>query len=394
MSTRDYVSKDYYKALGVAKDASTADIKKAYRKLATTLHPDKNPEDPKAEGRFKDVSEAYDVLSDPERRREYDEAREVFGRFGAARGPGGMGGAGMGGASRTPGGVPFDLSDLLGNARTAGGGVGDFLGGIFGGGRTASPGRAPVRGRDVETQVTLDFADAARGVTVPLRLSTPAACPTCFGSGAAPGTAPKTCEVCHGAGVNARNAGGFGFSEPCRACGGRGEIIEKPCGTCSGTGQSVSERSLTVRLPAGVEDGQRVKLAGRGLPGERGGPNGDLLVLVRVTPHPTFGRSGDNLTLTLPVTFAEAALGATVSVPTLESPVTLKVPPGTTSGRTLRVRGRGISRKDGTRGDLLVTVEVRVPQRLTAEQRQAVEALAEADAATGENPRSHLSAPV
>ena len=383
MSTRDYVQKDYYAALGVAKDADTSDIKKAYRKLATTLHPDKNPGDAKAEERFKEVSEAYDVLSDPKRRQEYDEAREVFGRFGSM--PGGMGGAGRPGAG--PGaGMPFDLSDLINGARGASG-MGDILGGLFG--KAGAPGRPPARGRDVETTVTLDFADAVRGVTVPLRLSTPASCPTCGGSGAAPGTSAKVCEVCHGAGVNARNAGGFGFSEPCRACGGRGETIESPCPTCSGSGQAVSERTITVRIPAGVDDGSKVKLAGRGLPGERGAPAGDLFVRVKVTPHPVLGRRGDALTLTLPVRFDEAALGATIKIPTLDAPVSVKVPPGTSNGRTLRVRGRGVPRKDGTRGDLLVAVEVAVPQKLTAAQRKAVESYASASA--GDDPRPHLT---
>jgi molecular chaperone DnaJ len=384
MSTRDYVQKDYYAVLGVAKDASTSDIKKAYRKMATTLHPDKNPGDVKAEERFKEVSEAYDVLSDPQRRKEYDEAREVFGRFGGM--PGGMGGAGRASAG-APGGMPFDISDLLSGA-TRNSGMGDFLGGLFG--SRAGAGPVPTRGRDVESTVTLDFADAVRGVTVPLRLSTPTGCPTCAGTGAAPGTSPRVCEVCHGAGVNARNAGGFGFSEPCRACGGRGEIIDVPCPTCAGSGQTVSERTITVRIPPGVDEGSRVKIPGRGLPGERGAPAGDLYVRVKVKPHPVLGRKGDALTLTLPVSFAEAALGATIKIPTLDAPVSVKVPPGTANGRTLRVRGRGVPRKDGTRGDLLVTVEVAVPQKLTAAQREAVEAYAAASA--GHDPRPHLTA--
>ncbi|MDP9407239.1 MAG: molecular chaperone DnaJ [Actinomycetota bacterium] len=385
MSTRDYVQKDYYAVLGVAKDASASDIKKAYRKLATSLHPDKNPGDAKAEERFKEVSEAYDVLSDPDRRREYDDTRQGFARFGGM--PGGPGGAGRGPAG-APGGVPFDISDLLSGA-TRNSGMGDFLGGLFGN-RTGAAGVPPTRGRDVETTVSLDFADAVRGVSVPLRLSTPAGCPTCGGSGAAPGTTPRVCEVCHGAGVNARNAGGFGFSEPCRACGGRGETIDSPCPTCSGSGQTVTERTITVRIPAGVDEGSRVKVPGRGMPGDRGAPAGDLFVRVKVKPHPVLGRKGDALTLTLPVSFAEAALGATIKIPTLEAPVSVKVPAGTANGRTLRVRGRGVPRKDGTRGDLLVTVEVAVPQKLTSAQREAVEAYAAASA--GDDPRPHLTA--
>src|SRR5687768_3311456 len=281
MSARDYAEKDYYAALGVPKDAPTADIKKAYRKLATTLHPDKNPGDAAAEERFKEVSEAYDVLSDDTKRREYDEARTLF-----ASGLGGFRGGVSGNGS---GSMPFDLNDLLG--RTAGqggfsGGLGDVFGGLFGArGGTASA-RAPRRGADVEAQVTLGFADAVRGATVPLRLTTTGGCETCRGLGAAPGTSPKTCSTCAGAGVTTRNQGGFALSEPCRACRGKGRVVETPCPTCKGTGTTSHDRTLNVRIPAGVADGQKVRLAGRGGPGERGGPAGDLLVNVTVTPHP------------------------------------------------------------------------------------------------------------
>ena len=369
MSARDYAEKDYYAALGVPKDAPTADIKKAYRKLATELHPDKNPGDAAAEERFKSVSEAYDVLSDDTKRREYDDARRLFG-----------GGRGAG-----PGGFSFDLGDLLGNG--GGGGFGDVLGGLFGQQGRRSGGRAPRRGADVEAEVTLSFVDALRGATVPLRLTTTGACETCRGSGAAPGTSPTTCPVCSGAGVTSRNQGGFAFAEPCTGCRGTGRIVETPCPTCSGAGQTRSERVLNVRIPAGVDEGQRVRLAGRGQAGERGGPAGDLLVAVHITPHPVFGRRGDALTLTVPVTYPEAALGAQVQVPTLDGPVTLKVPAGTTTGRTFRVRGRGVPKKDGTAGDLLVTVEVAVPQRMSAESREALERYA---SMTQDDPRAHL----
>ena len=378
MSARDYVEKDYYAALGVPKDAPTADIKKAYRKLATTLHPDKNPGDAAAEARFKDVSEAYDVLSDDTKRREYDEARSLFGA-------GGMRGGYPGGGGQ---GVPFDLSDLLGRAggAAAGAGFGDVLGGLFGGGR--STGRGPRRGADVEATVTLSFGDALRGATVPVRLTTTGPCTTCGGTGAAPGTAPHACETCHGQGVTTRNQGGFAFSEPCRTCRGKGRTVDVPCPTCGGMGAATSEKTLNVRIPQGVSDGQRVRLAGRGAPGERGGPAGDLLVSVVVPPHPVLGRRDDDLTLVVPVTFAEAALGTQVKVPTLDGPVTVKVPAGTSSGQTLRVRGRGVKRKNGSAGDLLVTVHVAVPQRLSSDAREALEKYAATT--SGDDPRAHL----
>ncbi|MCW2605997.1 MAG: chaperone protein DnaJ [Frankiales bacterium] len=369
MSARD-LSKDYYAALGVPKDASTADIKKAYRKLATELHPDKNPGDSKAEERFKAVSEAYDVLSDDAKRREYDEHRSLFG---SGRGGGG-------------GGYSFDVNDLFGQGGA--GGLGDVFSGLFGqGGRRGPSARQPRRGADVEAQVTLSFVDALRGCTVPLRLTTSGACETCKGVGAAPGTQPRACGVCGGQGVVSRNQGGFAFAEPCTACRGSGRVVETPCPSCRGTGSTSQERSLTVRIPVGIEDGQRVRLAGRGSPGERGGSAGDLLVAVKVVPHEVFARRGQDLTLTLPVTYPEAALGAQVQVPTPDGPVTLKVPPGTTTGRTFRVRGRGVPKKDGTAGDLLVTVEVAVPKDMTPEAREALERYA---VAAPQDPRAHL----
>ena len=380
MSARDFVEKDYYAALGVPKDAPAADIKKAYRKLARDLHPDKNPDNKAAEDRFKDVSEAYDVLSDDTKRREYDEARSLFGDgMRSSRATAGAGGQ--------PGGFSFDLGDLLGGSGGAGG-IGDVLGGLFGGGGgTRTQSRGPRRGADVEAEVTLSFADAVRGVTVPLRLATRGACDTCGGNGAAPGTAPTACSVCNGAGVTSRNQGGFAFAEPCRACRGTGRVVETPCPTCRGTGDTTKERTLTVRVPSGVKDGQRIRLAGRGSPGERGGPAGDLLVLAHVAPHKVFGRKDEHLTLTLPITYPEAALGADVSVPTLDGPVTLRIPPGTANGRTFRVKGRGVPRKTGGGGDLLVTVEVAVPQKLSAEAREALEHYA---SAAPLDPREHL----
>jgi molecular chaperone DnaJ len=387
MSTRDFLEKDYYTTLGVPKDAKADEIKKAYRKLARTYHPDANAdgtERDKAEERFKEISEAYDVLSDTTRRKEYDEARSLFGPGGGGRfrTPGGAGGP--------AGGQTFDFGDLFGGA-TGGGGLGDVLGGLFGqraGGRPS----APRRGADVESSVTLPFENSVEGVTVPLRMTSEQPCPTCHGTGARAGALPHTCPVCHGTGQTSRNAGGFAFAEPCRECRGRGLVVDDPCPDCAGSGRAMGTRTLTVRIPAGVKDGQRIRLKGKGAPGERGGPNGDLYVTVAVAPHRLFGRSSDNLTLTVPVTFSEAALGGEVKVPTLAgAPVTLRIPAGTANGRTFRVKGKGVPRKDGSRGDLLVTVEIAVPAKLSATAREAVEAFREATA--GEDPRAGLLDP-
>lgn len=375
MSARDYIEKDYYKVLGVPKDASIDEIKKAYRKLARQYHPDANKGDPKAEERFKEISEAYDVLSDEKKRKEYDEARSLFGS-GGFRIPTGSG-------TGTTGGFPFDLGDLFGGLRT--GGLGDILGGIFGGGSRRAQ---PRRGADVETEITISFTDAIRGVTVPIRLTSPGPCPSCHGTGARAGTMPRVCPNCSGTGMVSRVVGGFALSEPCRECRGRGLVVDDPCPSCRGSGRATSERTLQVRIPAGVDDGQRIRLKGRGAPGENGGSAGDLIVLVHVQPHKVFGRSGPNLTLTLPVTFPEAALGATIEVPTLDGPVTVKLPPGTSSGRVLRVRGKGAPRRDGSRGDLLVTVEVVVPKKLSSKAREALEAFR--SATEDENPRAGL----
>ena len=359
MSARD-VEKDYYAALGVPKNAPTADIKKAYRKLAAELHPDRNPG---GEERFKQVSEAWDVLSDDTKRREYDEQRSLFGSGGARR--------------QAPGG--FDPGDLFGS-----GGLGDVFGGLFGGGGRARP----TRGTDVTTTVTISFLDALRGTTVPVRLTSTGACETCRGTGAASGTTSSPCSVCQGKGVTSRNQGAFSFAEPCTACRGSGRVVAHPCPACRGAGESTRERTLTVRIPAGIGDGKKVRLAGRGSPGTRGGPAGDLLVAVTVAPHAVYGRREDHLTLTLPVTYPEAALGATVSVPTPDGPVSLKVPAGTTTGRTFRVKGRGFPRKGGA-GDLMVSVEVAVPASMSSAARKALEAYA---AAAPSDPREQLRA--
>ena len=381
---KDWLEKDFYKVLGVDKGAAADEIKKKYRKLARELHPDKNPGDAKAEERFKEVSEAYDVLSDDKKRAEYDEARTLFASGG---GFGGGGFGGYGGPGGFGGGTAYDFGDVFGADE---GGLGDILGNIFsrgrGGGRRP---QAPRRGQDVESEITLGFTDALEGATIPLRLASDAACDSCKGTGARAGTVPRVCPSCQGSGQTTRNAGGFAFAEPCTACAGRGLIVDDPCPSCRGSGRGVSTRTVQARIPAGVKDGARIRLKGKGAPGERGGPNGDLYVIVHVTPHPVFARKGDNLTVTVPVTFAEAALGGQVAVPvTGGGTVTLKIPAGTANGRTFRVRGKGVTRKDGTRGDLLATVDVQVPSGLTDEAREALERFVEASGV--EDPRKDL----
>ncbi len=382
MSVKDYYEKDFYKELGVTKSASGDEIKKAYRKLARDLHPDKNPGNKQAEERFKAVSEAYDVLSDDKKRAEYDEARNLM-ASGAFRGFGGGAGPGAGGTAG------FDMNDLFrsaaqGSGGGAGGmgGLGDLFGGLFNRGAGA-PGSARPRaqkGADLETEVRIGFADAVNGVTVPLGITERSTCPTCHGIGAKPGTMPRECPVCHGTGLTTRNQGSFAFSEPCANCHGTGSIIDDPCPTCHGERTVLQTRRLTTRIPAGVADGQRIKLAGKGEPGPGGGPNGDLYVVVHVTPDELFGRSGDNLTLTVPVTFPELALGTTLTVPTLTGSVSLRVPPGTADGRKFRVKGAGVTRRDVT-GDLIVTVDVAVPQKLSSDAKAALEAFAKAQTA-------------
>ncbi|MFF3458470.1 molecular chaperone DnaJ [Streptomyces sp. NPDC002730] len=388
MSTKDFVEKDYYKVLGVPKDATEAEIKKAYRKLAREFHPDANKGDAKAEERFKEISEANDILGDPKRRKEYDEARALFGNGGFRPGPGGPGGT-----------FNFDLGDLFGGTQGGtqggaggfGGGLGDVFGGLFnrGAGGAAGTRTQPRRGQDIESEVTLSFTEAVDGATVPLRMSSSAACKACSGTGDRNGT-PRVCPTCVGTGqVSRGGSGSFSLTDPCVDCKGRGLIAQDPCEVCKGSGRARSSRTMQVRIPAGVSDGQRIRLRGKGAPGERGGPGGDLYVVVHVGAHSVFGRKGDNLTITVPVTYTEAALGGEVKVPTLGGPpVTLKLPAGTPNGRTMRARGKGAVRKDGTRGDLLVTVEVAVPKELSDKAKEALEAYREATAE--EDPRAEL----
>ncbi len=380
MSSKDYLEKDYYKTLGVAKTAKQADIKAAYRKLARKYHPDANKGDASAEAKFKEISEAYSVLSDEKRRKEYDEARTLFGGgfrvpTGSRPGQGGFGG--------------FDLGDIFAGAGDAGGRLGDILGGVFGNRQGGSAANRARRGQDVETETTLSFSDAIDGATVALRLTGEGACPTCRGTGAKAGTVPRVCPSCQGTGLESKSQGSFGISEPCHECHGRGLVVDDPCPDCAGSGRAMSSRVIQARIPAGVADGQRIKLKGKGAPGERGGPAGDLFVRVHVKPHPVFGRSGNNLTVTVPVTFPELTLGAEIKVPAHRGgPVTVRIPAGTPNGRTFRVSGKGIRGKDGANGALLVTVEVQVPADLSSKAKDAIEELREATA--GADPREEL----
>jgi molecular chaperone DnaJ len=365
---REWFEKDYYRVLGVSETASAKELKAAFRKLSRKYHPDANSGDAAAEERFKEVSAAYDVVGDPERRKEYDEVRRL--------GPASAGFPGGGGAGG------FQFQD--------GGDLGDLLGNLFGGGgrRGGARGGGPHRGQDLETELHLSFDDAAAGVTTEVHLTSDAPCHTCHGSGAKPGTTPHVCANCGGRGTVNDNQGLFSFSSPCPVCGGRGSIIDDPCPTCGGSGVERRPREVKVRIPAGVDDGQRIRLKGRGGPGRNGGPAGDLYIVVHVAPHPLFQRKARDLTITVPITFAEAALGADIAVPTLsQGPVTVRIPAGTRSGRTFRVKGKGVATPKGN-GDLLATVEVAVPSKLSSAERKAVEALQAASA--GESPRDHL----
>ena len=369
----DWASKDFYAVLGVKKDAKADEIKKAYRKLARANHPDSNPGDTAKHDKFKAVAEAYDVIGDPEKRKKYDEMRQLYGSGGPR--------VGFGGGA--PGGGGFNLDDLLRERTGGGGGFGDMFGDLFGGGRPRTQqSRRPHKGADVETTATISFTDALDGVTISLRLSSDAPCPDCSGTGGKPGTKPRICPECEGAGFIVASAGGaFAINETCPACGGRQLVYDEACPTCHGSGRGLSARTIQARIPAGVKDGQKIRLKGKGAAGENGGPAGDLFVTVRVSPHRLFARKGDSLTIDVPVSFDELALGAEVRIPTLVGgPVTLKIPAGTPNGRTFRVRGKGAKKSDGTNGDLLATVEVQVPAHLDGKAREAIEAYREATA--------------
>lgn len=376
--------------LGVDSKASAEDIKKSYRKLARELHPDAHPGDEKAEQRFKEVSEAYSVLSDTAKRKEYDEARSLYA---AGPGQGGGGFSGFGGGY-SAGARDFNVRDFSDLFEGGGGSFSDLFGGAFregrqgrgGAGRGASRAR---RGNDLETETTLGFREAARGVTIPLRITSQVTCESCRGSGARKGTTPRKCSHCDGSGYVTRQDGAFGFTEPCKECRGTGQIIDDPCSDCSGTGLTTRSRTITMRVPPGVHDGQRIRLADQGEPGVRGGSPGDLYVTVHVDPDPVFTRDGDDLRITVPVRFTELALGSTITVPTLDGKVGVRVPAGTADGRTLRVRGKGVGKRGGGAGDILVTLQVSVPVKLDETALEALRKYAASEEASGFDPRAN-----
>ena len=360
--------RDLYEIIGVPKNASQDEIKKAYRKLARKYHPDKNPDDKESEERFKEVQGAYDVLSDPEKRKAYD--ANGFRMFTGAGGPGG---------------VTFDLGDL-----------GDIFGGIFGagggrrGGGFARERARGQRGHDVEVAVNLSFEDSLRGLETRIPVELEGACSVCRGSGAEPGTSPVVCPECRGRGVVSDNQGLFALSQPCARCRGNGTVVEKPCSACRGSGRERQTKRYAVKIPAGAKDGTRIRLKGKGEAGWGGGPAGDLFVVTRVAASPLYERRGADLLIELPVTYAEVALGADVQVPTPDGPISLKVPPGSQDGKLLRVRGRGAAKLNETgRGDLLARIRISVPAKLSKAEREAIEALAKV---SRESPREGLTA--
>jgi molecular chaperone DnaJ len=359
-----------YDTLGVPKTASQDEIKKAYRKLARELHPDRNPGDDAAEARFKEISAAYEVLKDPEKRQQYD-------RFGSANGRPGF----------DPGAAGFDFGNVdLGD-------LGDLFGGLFGGraGRGGARRAEPERGADLEVPVSVSFEDSLRGLETKIPVQVTTACRECGGTGAEPGTSPIICPQCNGRGVVSESQGLFALSEPCPRCRGNGTVVEKPCRKCKGTGREVRTKTYTVKIPAGVKDGTRIRLKGKGELGEHGGPAGDLFVATRVQPSKLFQRRGDDLVVDVPVTYAEAALGATVEVPTpYGERVSLKVPGGTQDGRQLRIRGHGAPKLKGSgKGDLIARLRLSVPRKLTKKEREALEELQKV---SRENPREALFA--
>ncbi|HTA05414.1 MAG TPA: molecular chaperone DnaJ [Solirubrobacteraceae bacterium] len=369
---------DYYKTLGVDKKATPEEIKKAYRKLARKYHPDTNPDDKEAEARFKEISQAHDVLGDPEKRKQYDSGS---GPFAAGAGPGG----GFGGFSN----FDFDASSM-----------GDILSNLFGGaaggpgpgGRGGRQRARPERGADLEAQVSISFDQAVRGAQVPLQVPMQTTCDTCHGTGAKPGTTPSVCPRCEGRGIETQGQGMFSISQPCSRCGGSGTIIEDPCPTCHGSGALRTVKKLRVNIPAGVRDGSRIRLAGRGEPGRRGGPPGDLYLITHVSPSSVFERKGDNFEVEVPLTVPEALGGAEVKVPTLDGAKTLRVKPGTPHGTRQRLRGEGPPKLNSgsppQKGDILYRFTIDVPKDMSKEQQDAVAAMSKAF--NGNDPRAGL----
>lgn len=351
-------TKDPYKILKVSKGASQEDIRRSYRKLAREHHPDANQDNPDAEEQFKGIQHAYEILSNPEKRREYDEGPRTF-----------FGGGNQAGKANAGTGTASDFSDLFGNF----GNLGDVLG------QTGRTQRTPTKGKNITISVNLKFKDALRGVTTKVSVPVEESCDNCKGTGAAPGTSPKTCARCGGRGLRSRDQGFFALSEPCLECGGSGTVIEKPCGMCGGGGRVKRSRPVTVKIPAGAKDGMKIRVPGRGNAGEKGGPAGDLYVVTRVEKHPVFQRQGDDFVLEVPVSFVEAALGAEIEVPKpTGDTVKLRLPEGTQDGRRLKVRGAGAPRpRGGEPGDLIVKVSVVVPEKLRKREREILEAFAE-----------------
>jgi molecular chaperone DnaJ len=378
-------AKDYYETLGVPKSATADEIKKAYRRLARKHHPDTGG----TEEKFKEVGEAYEVLSDPEKRSQYDQYGAYFG----GNPPPGAGG-GQGSPGGWPGGAPGaggaysnvdlgDLGDLFGNL---------FSGGMPGQGAGGGAGRsAAQRGRDLTYELSLTFDDALTGVSTKVDVQRTESCPTCHGSGAAPGTSPVTCPVCKGTGHTAQGQGVFSFSRPCPRCGGAGKIIETPCSTCRGKGKVVRSKPVTVQIPAGVTDGGKIRFKGKGEPGAGGGPAGDLYVVTRIKKHPYFTRDGADVVMEMPVTMAEAALGAQIEVPTPAGRVKLKIAPGTQDGKVYKLPGKGAPRlKGGGSGDMRVRVSVVVPKDLSAEQKELLKRFTSARG-EADDVRAHLA---